>query len=316
MKVLVTGAAGFIGSHVIARLLELNHTVLGLDRRTFGDSLEGDANLAVNWAKMESYAQANLTMVTHLSRLPKEWKPDAIIHLAAQAGVRPSVEDPSATYENNVLSTSNLLEWAEARGVKRVVFASSSSVYGGLTGCYENQGADVQRSPYGASKRMGELALQTHALLHNASCVALRFFTVYGPRQRCDLAIRKFAERMLAGMSIEMYGDGTTTRDYTYITDIVDGIVSALEYTERMKGCDIINLGGGEPVSLKDMVRALENALGLKARIRYMEPQPGDVRDTAANNTVAKATLGYEPKVKFKEGIKLFAEWIQKEVQS
>lgn len=289
MTVLVTGSAGFIGSHVVERLRALGNTVVEYDRKTGQDILHGP----------------------QLDELPDV---DAVIHLAALAGVRPSVEDPWGTYMTNVMGTQNVLDWAKRRGVERIVFASSSSVYGGAVLNPERGGMDVRpASPYAASKRMGELALHAHWHLYGASVVALRFFTVYGPRQRPDLAIRKFAERMLRGEAIDIYGDGDTLRDYTYITDVVDAVIEALAYTAWPGTNDIFNIGRGSPVQLRRVVELLERELGVEAKVNRLPMQKGDVYDTHADIRHAYHILDYDPKVSIEQGIKLFVQWLKEQ---
>ncbi|MFK7920326.1 MAG: GDP-mannose 4,6-dehydratase, partial [Bacteroidia bacterium] len=236
---------------------------------------------------------------------------DAIIHLAAQAGVRPSIKAPVVCQEINVNGTQNMLEFARSRGIKQFVFASSSSVYGinPRVPWAESDHVLQPISPYASSKVCGELMGHVYTHLYGIRFLALRFFTVYGPRQRPDLAIHKFAKKMIAGEEIPVYGDGSTRRDYTFVADTVKGIVAALDYEDSMY--EIINLGNHKTVSLAEMIETLEKVLGVKANINRQPEQPGDVPQTYADISKAKELLGYQPQTSFEEGIKSFYNWIQ-----
>ncbi|MBC7344831.1 MAG: GDP-mannose 4,6-dehydratase, partial [Clostridia bacterium] len=249
---------------------------------------------------------------THLSRLTSHSSPlppHAIIHLAARAGVRPSIQNPAGYYDVNVRGTQNLLELAKELRVKKFIFASSSSVYGVNPNVPWREDDPVLRpiSPYGASKVAGELLGHVYSHLYGIQFIALRIFTVYGPRQRPDLAIHKFARLMLEGKPIPIYGDGSSLRDYTYVGDIVEGIRRAMDY--EGSSYEVINLGSGRPIRLLDMVKALEEAFGVKARVEFLPPQPGDVPKTWADITKAGNILKWMPQVAFSEGLGAFANW-------
>jgi UDP-glucuronate 4-epimerase len=235
---------------------------------------------------------------------------DAVVHLAARAGVRPSLADPLLYQCVNVEGTYRLLELARAHGVGRFVFGSSSSVYGvrSQVPFLESDPVNEPVSPYAATKLAGEAACHVYAHLYGIRVVCLRFFTVYGPRQRPDLAIRKFATLMLEGRPIPLFGDGRTARDYTYVDDVVDGIVGALEYGATPY--EVINLGGEHPVPLADLVALIAGALGVTPRVERLPEQPGDVPLTSASVEKARALLGYEPRVPIREGIARFVEWL------
>ncbi len=237
--------------------------------------------------------------------------PDVVVHLAAKAGVRPSIEDPNAYQSVNVGGTQAVLEFARERSVPHVVLASSSSVYGVSPDVPWTEEAAVLRpiSPYAATKVATELLGHVYAHLHDIRVVALRFFTVYGPRQRPDLAIHKFARRMLAGTPIPLYGDGSTRRDYTYVEDVVDGIVRAMAYRESP--FEVVNLGNNQTVRLDELVRGLEAALGVEAQIERHPEQPGDVPQTWADLSRARRLLGYDPQTPLVDGLAHFADWLR-----
>lgn len=238
---------------------------------------------------------------------------DVIVHLAAKAGVRPSIQDPIAYQEVNVRGTQNLLELARRWGVRQFLFASSSSVYGVNPDVPWRESTPVLRpiSPYAATKVSGELLGHVYSHLYEIRFLALRFFTVYGPRQRPDLAIHKFARAMLAGESIPVFGDGTTSRDYTYIDDIIAGVQAAIDF--RDSPYEVINLGNSRTVSLAELVRALEEILGVQAKVERKPEQPGDVPRTWADIGKARELLGYEPRTDFLEGLRRFAAWLRTE---
>jgi len=319
MHVGVTGAAGFIGSHVVERLLARGDSVLGMDNfDPFYSPAEKRANLA---RAMESprcrLAEVDLADGAALGAALDGYshRLDAIIHLAAKAGVRPSIADPAGYVRANVLATQVLLDAAERRGVRRLVFGSSSSVYGNATTVPFSESATAVQpvSPYAATKRAGELLCIAQQHLHGGSIVCLRFFTVYGPRQRPDLAIRKFATLLTAGKAIPLFGDGSTERDYTWIDDIVDGVVAALDRGARMpRELEIVNLGGNRATSLRRLVELLSDALDVRPTIEYLPPQPGDVERTWADIAKAHQLLGYRPKVSIEQGIERFAAWFQR----
>jgi len=312
MRILVTGGAGFIGSHLCERLLALGHRVAILDDlNDFYSPAAKRANLdAVAAAGPVEIQIGDIRDAGTVEDSISSFSPEAIIHLAARAGVRPSLEQPLLYEETNVRGTLVLLEAARKYGVAKFVFASSSSVYGvaNRVPFREDDHPNLPISPYAATKLAGEKLCFTYAHLYGIRTVCLRFFTVYGPRQRPDLAIHKFARLMAAGKPIPFFGDGRTGRDYTYIDDILAGVLAALDYDCHY---DIFNLGNSHPVSLNDMVKTLEEALGCKAILDLQPEQPGDVPITFADISKSGRLLGYSPKTPFAEGIRRFAEWFR-----
>lgn len=313
--VLVTGAAGFIGSHVVDRLLGAGASVTGVDNfDPFYAASEKRRNLTTAHAHRGfRFHQADCTDLTALEHAISDRPITAIIHLAAKAGVRPSIEDPIGYAHANVVGTQVMLEFARRRLIGRILFASSSSVYGAGAAVPFDESMDVGApiSPYAATKRAGELLCSTHALLHGAAIIALRFFTVYGPRQRPDLAIRRFATRILARAPLPFHGDGSSSRDYTWIGDIVDGVVAALRRTRTHPAeYAAINLGGSRTTTLIRLVELLEDALEVPARLLRLPVQPGDVPRTHASTEKANRLLGYSPQVGIEDGIPRFADWL------
>ena len=320
-RILVTGAAGFIGSHLVERLLASGAIVIGVDNfDPFYSPEEKQRNLTAATAH-PSFRLVNADCAD-LSALEAALGPeplDAIVHLAAKAGVRPSLADPLGYLHANVLGTQSILELARRRGVQRILFGSSSSVYGNNTKVpfAEDDPTEAPISPYAASKRAGELLCSTHHHLHGAGILALRFFTVYGPRQRPDLAIRKFGSLMLSGRSLPLYGDGTTERDYTWIDDIQEGILAALARTRRVPGeYEVINLGGHRTTSLSRLVHLLGEALQVEPRIERLPLQPGDVVRTWADVSKAHRLLGYTPRTSIEVGIGKFGQWLKERTAS
>ena len=314
MNILVTGAAGFIGSHLCQRLLADGHTVTGLDNfDPFYDKQLKEANLShfMNHERFEFF-QEDIRDFENLSRFWNNQcqKLNAVVHLAAKAGVRPSIEDPVGYTETNITGTLNILTLsAKTEPRPKIVFGSSSSVYGNnrIVPFSEHDRVDHPISPYAATKKACELICHTFGYLYSIDITALRFFTVYGPRQRPDLAIRKFTRLILDGKPIDMYGDGDSSRDYTYIDDIIDGITAAVK---RCSGFEILNLGNSHPVSLRDMISTIEDACGKKAVINKCSSMPGDVERTYANIEKAGRILDFAPKVEFSEGVRRFVEWM------
>ncbi len=311
-RVLLTGAAGFIGSHFADRLLEAGEEVVGLDLfDEFYDPAVKERNLA-RARDHEGFAlvRGDIRDRDLLSALPDDI--GSVVHLAARAGVRPSIQDPALYTSVNVLGTTTLLEFARDRGIRPFVFASSSSVYGNneRVPFRETDRVDHPISPYAATKKAGELLCHTATHLDGITTVCLRFFTVYGPRQRPDLAIHKFARLLAAGQEIPMFGDGSTQRDYTYIDDILDGVEGALAFARREEARhEIVNLGESRTVSLSEMIRVVGEEMGVEPRIRRLPMQPGDVLRTWADVSHARELLGYDPSVDFREGIRHFVEW-------
>ena len=310
--VLVTGAAGFIGSHAAEALTARGYRVVGVDNFCdFYDRAWKEMNLR-SISRPVDVEEIDITDGAGISALVARTKPTAILHLAAMAGVRPSIEQPAYYARVNVEGTTHLLEAARLNGVKRFVFASSSSVYGNLAKVpfAEDDPVAEPISPYAATKRAGELIGYTFHHLYKLPVACLRFFTVYGPRQRPDLAIHKFTRLISAGNPVPFFGDGGTSRDYTYVDDIVAGIVAALERIDRF-GYRAYNLGGSSPVSLTELVQGLERAIGKSAILDRRPLQPGDVRRTFADLSRASAELGYEPTHTLDEGLAKFVGWFR-----
>lgn len=310
---LVTGAAGFIGSHLVERLLARGVRVVGLDAfDTFYDPRLKERNVeAVLGHSGYRLVRGDIRDATALDAAFAGESHDVVVHLAARAGVRPSIEDPVLYASVNLDGTAKVLEAARRHGVKTFVFGSSSSVYGNnpKVPFSEDDPVDHPISPYAATKRAGELMAHTYHHLFGLDVACLRFFTVYGPRQRPDLAIRKFAQRIAAGETIPQFGDGSAARDYTYVDDIVDGIVAA---AERVRGFRIWNLGGSSPVTLSAMIAAIGKGLGTDVRIELHPMQAGDVERTWADVSRAASDLEWSPRVGFDEGISRFLDWFRR----
>lgn len=309
MRILVTGGAGFIGSHLVEKLLATGHEVSILD--DFNDFYDPEIKRANLKAVAGDIAihQLDLRDGAGVSTLFHRHKFDTIVHLAARAGVRPSISRPQLYYDTNVSGTLHLLEAARRTGLDRFIFASSSSVYGicQTVPFSEEQRLTQTISPYAATKIAGEFLCSTYSHLYQMRIVALRFFTVYGARQRPDLAIHQFTRKILAGEPIDQFGDGTTRRDYTYIDDIIQGVIASLEYNGPLY--DLFNLGESETIQLKDLIAAIEKAVGKKAKINQLPEQPGDVPLTCADISKARKLLGYDPKTPLSVGLPKFVEW-------
>lgn len=310
MRVLVTGGAGFIGSHVSERLLRDGHQVAIIDDLNdfYSPQLKVSNLLAVRQAGVLRFYEGDIRDEDLVRQVFLENQPHAVIHLAARAGVRPSLEQALLYESVNVRGTLVLLEQSRACGVSKFVFASSSSVYGIADQVPFNEDASLNLpiSPYAATKLAGEKLCFTYSHLYDLSVTCLRFFTVYGPRQRPDLAIRKFTERIDRGRAIPVFGDGSSSRDYTYIDDIVEGVLAALFYPARY---DVFNLGNSSPIDLLGLIRLIENHVGRQARLNWQAAQPGDVPITFADVSKARRLLGYQPRVSIAEGIRAFVEW-------
>ena len=309
MKILVTGGAGFIGSHLVEKLLAAGHQVAILDDfNDFYDPQVKHANIA-GVAKDVTMYHVDLRDGASVRNLFHREKFETVAHLAARAGVRPSIQQPQLYYDTNVSGTLHLLDAASVTGVERFIFTSSSSVYGisKTVPFSEDQHLTQTLSPYAATKIAGEFLCSTYSHLYQMRVVALRYFTVYGPRQRPDLAIHQFTRRIYAGQPIEQFGDGTTRRDYTYIDDVIQGTMAALKYDGPL--FDIFNLGESDTIQLKDLIAAIENALGKKAKINRMPEQPGDMPLTCADISKARKLLGYNPTTRFSDGLPRFIEW-------
>src|SRR5881296_4157139 len=309
MRILVTGGAGFIGSHLVEKLLAAGHEVVILDDfNDFYDPQIKHANIA-GFAKDVTVYHVDLRDGGSVRSLFHREKVDAIAHLAARAGVRPSIQHAQLYCDTNVSGTLHLLEAARVTGVERFIFASSSSVYGASKTIpfSEEQHLIQTLSPYGATKVAGEFLCSTYSHLFQMRVVALRYFTVYGPRQRPDLAIHQFTRRIYAGQPIDQFGDGSTRRDYTYIDDIIQGTLAALEY--EGPHYDVFNLGESQTIQLKDLILSIENAVKKKAKINRLAEQPGDMPRTYADISKARKLLGYNPTTKLSEGLPKFVEW-------
>src|SRR5881396_1836267 len=309
MGILVTGGAGFIGSHLVEKLLAAGHEVVILDDfNDFYDPQIKHTNIA-GFAKNVTVCHVDLRDGAAVRNLFHRENVDAIAHLAARAGVRPSIQHPQLYYDTNVSGTLHLLEAARVTGVERFIFASSSSVYGASkTAPFSEEQHLIQTlSPYGATKVAGEFLCSTYSHLYNLRVLALRYFTVYGPRQRPDLAIHQFTRRIYAGQPIDQFGDGSTRRDYTYIDDVIQGTMVALQYEGSL--FDIFNFGESDTIQLKDLIAAIEKALGKKAKINQLPEQPGDMPRTYADISKARKLLGYNPTTKLSEGLPKFVEW-------
>lgn len=309
---LVTGAAGFIGSHLVDRLLGEGWRVVGLDNfDPFYDRSIKEANIrSARTNPRYTLIECDICDAAALARSVSE-PVDVIVHLAAKAGVRPSIKDPVGVQRVNVDGTLNLLEVARSRGIRQFVFASSSSVYGvnPRVPWSETDAVLLPISPYASTKVSAELLGHVYAHLYGIRFLALRFFTVYGPRQRPDLAIHRFARLMLEGKSIPVFGNGETRRDYTFVDDVVSGVKAAITYDASPY--EVINLGNNRTVTLNEMIAGLESALGVRAIVDRQPEQPGDVPQTWANIDKARARLGYNPKTTFAEGASRFAAWLR-----
>jgi UDP-glucuronate 4-epimerase len=309
-NILITGGAGFIGSNLADHLLNQGYKIVSLDNFDLNyDRLIKLRN--IEWANTHNdyrFIEGDVNNIGDLRKCFNELLPDTVIHLAAKSGVRPSIKTPHEYYNTNVIGTLNVLELMKEFKVNRLIFASSSSVYGNNKNVpfSENDTVDTPISQYAATKKAAELLCHTYHSLFGFDIFCLRFFTVFGQRQRPDLAIHKFTERIIHDKAIEMYGDGNSSRDYTYIEDILKGIISSIE---KLKGYEVINLGESKTISLKHMISILEKYIGKKAKIDRLPMQPGDVEKTYANIDKAKRILNYSPQWKFEEGIKEFIKW-------
>lgn len=340
MKIIVTGAAGFIGSHLVEKLLSLGHTVIGIDNfhnfysedikiKNVLESLnkieylveilsrdikEEKIKMLVKKVDTNNYSleYCDLKNIESLDKIFNENKIDMVVNLAGLAGVRPSLENPLEYEKVNVGGYLNLLECCKKYGVKKFIQASSSSVYGNnkVVPFKEIDVVDFAISPYAATKKSCEVFGHVYFNLYNIDTLQFRFFTVYGPRQRPDLAIHKFVDKILKNEGIPFFGDGETYRDYTYIDDIIDGVIKGIKYLEKHENVyEIINLGESDAISLNKMVQTIEKYLGKEAVIERLPMQPGDVKRTYANIDKAKELLGYKPTTKFDDGIDKFVKW-------
>jgi UDP-glucuronate 4-epimerase len=313
-SILVTGGAGFIGSHLVDRLLKSNveHIAVIDDFNDFYDPEIKHANIRHQLDDPRyQLVEADIRDAEWLEQSLANTRFDCIVHLAARAGVRPSLDQPLLYNETNVNGTLNLLEFARQHGIKQFVFGSSSSVYGINAKVPFSEDDPIRQpiSPYAATKGAGELLCHTYSHLYGIRCVCLRFFTVYGPRQRPDLAIHKFAHLISDGKPIPVFGDGTTRRDYTYIDDIIDGVVASINYDQS--DYEVINLGESRTVELRELIALLEKELDARAVIDRQPPQPGDVPQTFADISKARKLLGYDPQIQIEDGLRRFVDWFR-----
>jgi UDP-glucuronate 4-epimerase len=315
-KVIISGCAGFIGSHLADTLLAEGYQVWGFDNfDPFYDRTIKEQNIAAALQQPHfKFTDLDLLDSAALQNYFEKVQADVVVHLAAKAGVRPSIQNPMAYLQCNVVGTSNLLDACVRHGPQSIVMASSSSVYGNnqKVPFSESDFVDHPISPYAATKKSCELLCHTYSHLYGLNIGVLRFFTVYGPRQRPDLAIAKFAHLMKAGKAIPFYGDGSTERDYTYITDIIQGIHCSMQWLRQQKAgtYQVFNLGESQTVSLERLVRELEQVLACPAKLERLPLQPGDVERTFADIHHAQEILGYRPKVDIVTGLKRYAEWL------
>jgi UDP-glucuronate 4-epimerase len=313
-NLLITGAAGFIGSHLVDRLLvsDVEHITVIDDFNDFYNPSIKRHNIREH-LKDERYRihEADIRDRAALEQIFNGSNFDCVVHLAARAGVRPSLSEPQLYTETNINGTVNLLELARQHGIKQFVFGSSSSVYGINAKVPFSEDDPIRQpiSPYAATKGAGELLCHTYSHLYGLRCVCLRFFTVYGPRQRPDLAIHKFAKLISQHKPIPVFGDGTTRRDYTFVDDIINGVTAAIDYDQS--NYEVINLGESRTVELRELIALLEKELDTHAIIERQPPQPGDVPQTFADVSKARALLNYEPKTQIEEGLRRFVEWFR-----
>lgn len=327
-RVLVTGSAGFIGAAVSERLLKSGEIVCGADNHNDYYSVELKEQRLTRLQKFENYSHKRIELADRQSvtSLFESFRPTHVLHLAAQAGVRYSLENPSVYIQSNIVGFANVIELSKEFAVEHFIYASSSSVYGGNEKQPFSESDDVSKplSLYAATKRSNELLAHTYSHLFDLPTTGLRFFTVYGPWGRPDMALYKFTRSILAGEPIELFNSGNHRRDFTYVDDIVDGVIGALDTppiaspnslpvgsSSTATPSRLINLGSGRPIELGEYVRAIERATGKQARVVLLPAQPGDVKDTFADITIARSTLGYQPKFSVQEGVDNFVQWFK-----
>lgn len=310
---LVTGGAGFIGSNLADCLLEQNHKVVVIDNfDNYYSKLIKEKNISQNIEKKNyTFVEGDIRDTKLVEKILKENKINRIFHLAARAGVRSSIEDPQPYFDLNVTGTISLLKTALNFNIEKIVFASSSSVYGVEKYLpVDEDHPTIPISPYGASKVAAEAFCHSFMNIYKMPIAILRYFTVYGPRQRPDMAIHKFFSNIMNKKEITIFGDGEQTRDFTFVSDIVDGTIKAMETNST----GIFNLGSSQRIKLNDLLEVIKDCIGNKLKLKYIETQKGDVPDTWSNIDKARKAFGYDPKVKVKEGIKIFYKWFEENV--
>lgn len=310
MNIVVTGGAGFIGSHLCEKLIDSGSKIICVDNfdNFYNPAIKENNLSGVTGSSYFKLYRSDICNLDQMEEIFSKNSVDMVIHLAARAGVRPSIEQPLLYEKVNILGTMNLLECCKKYNISKFIFASSSSVYGGNKKIpfSEEDNVDHPISPYAATKKAGELICYTYHNLHKISIFCFRFFTVYGPRQRPEMAIHKFTRQILNGEDMEIYGDGSSSRDYTYIDDVISGVISSLD---RIKGFEIINLGNSKTVKLMDLIRLIEITTGEKGHLKFTGSQPGDVFVTYADIRKARKMLKYLPKTNIKDGLTKFVEW-------
>ncbi len=310
MRILVTGAAGFIGSHLVDTLVNLGHDVVGLDNFDGSYDIRAkERNLQMALSRPQfSFVRGDILDGDTLTEILRKREIEIVVHLAAKTGVRSSIGDPLGYHRTNVLGTVNVLEAARVFGITRIIYASSSSVYGNnrKTPFSEDDSVDHPVSPYAASKRAGEVICRNYHSMYGLNIYALRFFTVYGPRQRPDMAIHKFTRLILNGCKIPVFGEGNLRRDFTFIDDIIQGVTNSVE---RVRGFELINLGESTTISVSRLIEVIEAGLSKRAVIELLPIQEGDVDETYADITKARRLIDYQPKVGIEEGVRRFLEW-------
>ncbi len=319
-KILITGTAGFIGYHLASCLIKKNFKIIGIDNHNnyYDKNLKNDRVSALKKSKNYKHYKLDIINKKKLNEIFKIYKPDEVIHLAAQAGVRYSFTNPKAYIDSNIVGFHNIIDLSKDFNVNHFIYASSSSVYGDQKKLplSENLITDSPNSLYASSKKSNELMAYVYSNLYNLKTTGLRFFTVYGPFGRPDMALFKFTSSILSHKKIELYNKGNHMRDFTYVDDIVDGILKILKFSKlksksglKKNIYNIYNLGNNNPISLKRFVKIIENNLGIKASYKYLPLQPGDVKKTFANINKARIDFDYSPKTKIEEGIKSFLKW-------
>jgi len=310
MNIAITGGAGFIGSHLCEKLIDLGFKIICIDNFDdfYSPDIKEDNILKIASNNNFKLYRLDICDLNRLEEIFLKNNIEIVIHLAARAGVRPSIKNPLLYGRVNILGTINLLECCRKYNIKKFIFASSSSVYGGNKKIpfLESDNVDHPVSPYAATKKAGELICYTYNNLYGISIFCLRFFTVYGPRQRPEMAIHKFTRQILNGEQVEIYGDGSSSRDYTYIDDIISGVINCID---NIKGFEIINLGNSKTVKLMDLVGLIENITGKKANLKFLDNQPGDVFITYADIRKARKMLKYSPETNINEGLIKFISW-------